>query len=153
MRGLSFEIPNRYGRYLYDILVDINLKKYFWKSGDGEAYYLENNQLGAALFPHPYTYTGEDLFNRISTKDYYVIFADLKAFNEKTHVQGIATYEDFLNSPCEIVLLIVDSSYITIYVKDQYVTERLYRKAFQNGYENIAYITDENDLRTTLTSF
>lgn len=68
-------------------------------------------------------------------------------------MQAIATYEDFLISQCEIVLLIVDSSYVTIYVKDQYVTERLYRKAVQNGYENIAYITDHNDPRTALTLF
>jgi len=153
MRGLSFEIPNQYGRYFYDILEDININKYFWKSGDGEAYNIENNELGAAMFPHPYTYNGEDFYNQISAKDYYVIFADLKAFKEKTQVQAIATYEDFLISQCEIVLLIVDSSYVTIYVKDQYVTERLYRKAVQNGYENIAYITDEIDLRTTLNSF
>ncbi|MEK5079981.1 DUF2691 family protein [Solibacillus sp. FSL W7-1436] len=153
MRGLSFEIPNQYGRYFYDILEDININKYFWKSGDGEAYNIENNELGAAMFPHPYTYNGEDFYNQISAKDYYVIFADLKAFKEKTQVQAIATYEDFLISQCEIVLLIVDSSYVTIYVKDQYVTERLYRKAVQNGYENIAYITDHNDPRTALTLF
>ena len=151
MRGLSFEIPNEYGRYLYDILEDNNIKKYFWKSGDGEAYYIENNELGAALFPQPYTYTGQDLYNRISAKHYYVIFADLKAFKEKTHVQEIATYDDFLNSQCEIALLIVDSTYVTIYIKDQHVTERLYRKAVHNGYENIAFITDENDLRTAVS--
>ncbi|MGE7982290.1 DUF2691 family protein [Solibacillus sp. NPDC093137] len=153
MRGVSFEIPNRYGRYLYDILEDINIKNYFWKSGDGEAYYIDNKQIGEAMFPQPYTYNGQDLYNRISAKDYYVLFADLKAFKENTHIQGIATYEDFLNSQCEIALLIVDSSYITIYVKDQHVTERIYRKAVQNGYENIAYITDHNDPRTALTSF
>lgn len=83
MRGLSFEIPNQYGRYFYDILEDININKYFWKSGDGEAYNIENNELGAAMFPHPYTYNGEDFYNQISAKDYYVIFADLKAFKEK----------------------------------------------------------------------
>ena len=105
------------------------------------------------MFPQPYTYTGEDLYNRISVKHYYVIFADLKAYKEKTHVQDIATYEDFLNSQCEIVLLIVDSTHVAIYIKDQHVTERLYRKAVHNGYENIAFITDENDLRTTLSLF
>lgn len=153
MRGLSFEIPNRHGRYLYEILEAIDIRDYFWKSEAEEAYYIENNQLDEAMFPQPYTYTGQDLYNRISAKDYYVLFADLKAFKENTHIQGIATYEDFLNSQCEIALLIVDSSYITIYVKDQHVTERIYRKEVQNGYENIAYITDDNDPRKALTSF
>lgn len=153
MRGLSFEIPNRHGRYLYEILEAIDIRDYFWKSEAEEAYYIENNQLDEAMFPQPCIYTGEELYTRISVKDYYVLFADLKAFKDKLHVQDIATYEEFLNSQCEIVLLIVDSAYVTIYVKDQHVTERIYRKAVQNRYENIAYITDENDLRTTLTSF
>lgn len=153
MRGLSFEIPNRHGRYLYEILEAIDIRDYFWKSEAEEAYYIENNQLDKAMFPQPYTYTGGELYNRISVKDYYVLFADFKAFKDKTYVQEIATYEEFLNSQCELVLLIVDCAYVTIYVKDQHVTEKIYRKAVQEGYENLAYITDENDLRTTLTSF
>ena len=68
-------------------------------------------------------------------------------------MQDIATYDDFLNSQCEIALLIVDSTYVTIYIKDQHVTERLYRKAVHIGYENIAFITDENDLRTAVSLF
>lgn len=68
-------------------------------------------------------------------------------------MQDIFTYEDFLVSQCEIVLLIVDSSYVTIYAKDEHVIDCIHRKAVQNGYENIEYITDENNLRTTLTSF
>lgn len=128
------------------------MHKYIWKSGGEEAYYIEDNQPGEALFPQPYIYSGEDLYIRISAKDHYVTFADLKAFKEKSLVQEIAAYEEFLNGPCEIVLLIVDCVYVTIYAKNKLVTEQIYRNAVQARYKNIAYITDENDTRTTMAA-
>lgn len=153
MRGISFLIPNQYGRYLFDILESIDMKKYFWKTGGEEAYYIEKNTLGKPLFPKPCIYSGTELYSRISEKDYYVIFAELKAFIDKTDVNEIATYDDFVRSHCEFVLLIVDCSYVTIYAKDQHAIARIYAKAVTAGYENTEYITDENDTRTTLSVF
>lgn len=72
MRGLSIEIPNRYCRYLNDILQDINMQKYIWGSGGEEAYYIEDNQPGVAPFPQPYICSGEDLYSRNSAKDYII---------------------------------------------------------------------------------
>ena len=153
MRGLSFEIPNRHGQYLFDILNAFDFKQYFWKTGGEEAYYIENDKLGTSLFPQPHVYTGEALCKRISENDYYVIFADLKAFNDPLHVKEISTYEEFLNSKCEFVLLLVDCTYVTIYAKNHEVITALYAKALASEYENVAYITDENDERTTLVTF
>ena len=51
MRGISFEIPNAYGKYLFEILDGINLKGLTWKIGGGESYFIENNTLGEPLFP------------------------------------------------------------------------------------------------------
>lgn len=153
MRGLSFEIPNRYGQYLLDILNTFDFKQYFWKTGGEEAYYIEHDELGTPLFPKPHVYTGDAFYKRISEKDYYVIFADLKAFTDPLHVKEITTYEEFLNSQCEIALLLVDSSYVTIYAKDLEVLTALHIKAIEAKYENVAYITDENDSRTTFEIF
>ena len=153
MRGISFLIPNQYGRYLFDILEGIDINKYFWKTGGEEAYYIEENMLGEPLFPKPHIYSGTELYSRISEKEYYVIFADLKAFINKKDVEEVATYEDFVLSPCEFALLIVDCSYVTIYAKDQQSIARIYAKAVAAGFENIEYITDGNDTRTTLSAF
>ena len=51
VRGISFEIPNAYGKYLFEILDGINLKGLTWKIGGGESYFIENNTLGDPLFP------------------------------------------------------------------------------------------------------
>ena len=71
----------------------------------------------------------------------------------KKDVEEVATYEDFVLSPCEFALLIVDCSFATIYAKDQHAIARIYAKAVTAGYENTEYITDENDTRTTLSVF
>ena len=153
MRGLSFEIPNKHGKYLFDILNAFDFKQYVWKTGGEEAYYIENGELGTSLFPKPHVYTGEALYKTISKTDYYVIFADLKAFPDSSYVKDITKYEEFLDSRCEFVLLLVDCSYVTIYGKNSEVITAIYAKAIASGYENVAYITDENDSRTTLVAF
>lgn len=153
MRGLSFEIPNKSGQYLLDILNAFDFKNYFWKTGGEEAYYIENDKLGSPLFPKPHVYTGDAFYKRISESDYYVLFADLKAFPDPLHVRDVSTYEEFLNSQCEFVLLLVDCSYVTIYVKDPQVLTALYEQAIASKYENVAYITDDNDSRTTFEIF
>ena len=153
MRGLSFEIPNEYGQYLFDILNAFDFKQYVWKTGDEEAYYIENGELGIPLFPKPHVYTGEALYKAISETDYYVIFVDLKAFSDPSYVKEITTYEEFLNSRCEFVLLLVDCSYVTIYAKNTEVLTAVHAKAIDSGYENVTYITDENDSNTTLKAF
>ena len=41
VRGISFEIPNAYGRYLFEILDNIEITEFIWRIGGGEAYYVE----------------------------------------------------------------------------------------------------------------
>ncbi len=92
MRGISFEIPNAYGKYLCEILDGINIKGLTWKIGGGESYFIENNTLGPRLFS-TILLTGEELHKEISKEDYYLIFVDLKGFPKKSDVREIATYQ------------------------------------------------------------
>ncbi|WP_407944606.1 DUF2691 family protein [Paenibacillus swuensis] len=50
-----------------------------------------------------------------------------------------------------MVLLVVDSSYVTVYCKDNKILDDLYLNAIDKGFENVEYITDENDFRTRLS--
>lgn len=152
MRGISFEIPNAYGKYLCEILDGINIKGLTWKIGGGESYFIENNTLGPRLFS-TILLTGEELHKEISKEDYYLIFVDLKGFPKKSDVREIATYQEFVESECKFVLLLVDSSYVTIYSKDPITIKDIFSKAVTVGYKNIEYITDENDTNTTLIAF
>ncbi|WP_268239413.1 DUF2691 family protein [Saccharibacillus endophyticus] len=83
----------------------------------------------------------------------YLIFQDLKSFPKTARPIEINTYSDFLTSECELSLLVIDSSYVTIYCKDIRVTHDIHTHAQVLNYRNVRYITDENDFRTKLTVY
>ncbi|MDH6368576.1 hypothetical protein M2444_000354 [Paenibacillus sp. PastF-3] len=87
----------------------------------------------------------------MENNEYYIIFANFKAFPQEKDVTDVQTYEEFLNSDCQLVLLVVDCEYATVYCKDQGKLEALYHNAIANGYEDVQYITYENDFRTRLS--
>lgn len=62
-----------------------------------------------------------------------------------TNILKIDKYEDFINSDCELVLLIVDSSYTSIYCKDIEILKQLHANAKMFNVDLLAYITDDND--------
>ncbi|EEL70036.1 hypothetical protein bcere0026_28510 [Bacillus mycoides] len=104
-----------------------------------------------ALFPEePSIVEGSDLKRLFKDNIYYVIFADLKAYPKGEEVVDIETYEEFKESKCELVLLVADSTYVTVYAKDQKEIKSLYENAQNQGYY-VEYVTDENDGRTRLS--
>jgi hypothetical protein len=152
LRGISFKIPNKYGTFLADMLKPIDITKFNWRNQNEEAYIVNDGQFDRALFPEVENdMDGSLLEKRIKDNQYYVIFADLKAFPKGEEVNNTETYEDFLNSNCELVLLVVDSVYTTIYCKDKEKLKLLYRNAIECSFEDVLYITDENDGRTELS--
>ncbi|WP_010097253.1 DUF2691 family protein [Ornithinibacillus scapharcae] len=152
VRGISFEIPNTYGTFLHDILHDLPLKEYIWKIDPVESYVIEQGQLGTPLFQTT-KLAGDELYDLVLQGDQYLIFVDLKAFPNEDTMIDITTFEEFLLSECQFVLLVVDSSFVRIYAKELDIINHLYRKTMDSGYKNIAIITEDNDKSTSLTAF
>jgi hypothetical protein len=150
IRGITFEIPNEYGKWLYNILRPIDCTKYNWFIGPGEGYISVENDL-VPLFPTDLdSVEGVALLEFIGTKEVqYIIHADLKAYSSGT-ITNLNTYEDYLSSDCELVLLIVDCTYTTIYCKDSDNLHKLYANAEALNVSSLIYITDGNDHRTGL---
>jgi len=98
-----------------------------------------------------YGMKGQDLSETLKSRVYYIIFANFKAYLKGEIIKDVLTYEEFLNSQCQLVLLLVDSLYVTIYCKDEKILNDLYLNGVRKGYENVEYITDENDFRTSLS--
>lgn len=149
-RGLSFTIPNQYGHFLQDILTPIPIDQYQWKVIDEESYVVKDGQLDWLLFPKSTIINNRQLNELITQHEHYLIFVDIKAFHSNMSSE-IVTYEDFLQSTCEFVLLVTDSQYVTIYCKDQEMLNSLYENAFLHEFEEIVYITSHNDSMTRLS--
>jgi Protein of unknown function (DUF2691) len=152
-RGISFEIPNKYGSLLGEVLKPIDITAFSWRIGNGELYIIVNNELDKELFSgDKEVIEGVELRSLLENNKYYVIFADLQAY-PKDEFSDIETYDEFLKSNCELILLVVDSCYVTIYCKNKGTIELLYKNATDCGFEDVIYITHENDTRTRLSAW
>lgn len=150
-RGISFELPNESGFFLADILKPIDMTAFSWRLGSGETYKVGNNEFTENLFLEDAKIVeGKLLKKLLENHSYYVIFADLQA-HPKGKVTEINTYEEFAKSECELVLLVVDCCYATVYCKSKEKLELLHENAQDCGFENIEIITDENDGSTRLS--
>ncbi|WP_262383043.1 DUF2691 family protein [Bacillus infantis] len=102
IRGMTFEIPNEYGRFLFEILLALKVSSFEWMIAGEEGYFIENGELGRELFPeNKMVMAGGDLMLYLSPYTCYLIFADLKAFPKGKAADDIRTYKDFLKSDCQ----------------------------------------------------
>ncbi|MDQ0496786.1 DUF2691 family protein [Paenibacillus brasilensis] len=151
-RGISFEIPNSYGSFLGEILKPIDISYFDWFIGGEESYFIVDDTLGDSLFPDMVIgLNGEGLKKTIDNNKYYLIFANLKAYPKGAKIIDVVSYEEYIASECQIVLLVIDSVYVTVYCKDLEKLEDLYDHIKRQGFESLEYITDENDTRTKLS--
>lgn len=150
-RGVSFQIPNEYGNFLWRILQLVEIANYRWQTS-GESYFVVEGELDDEELFHDYEIVEGAVFEQqLKTNQYYTIFVELKAFPYGKMVNQVNTYEEFADSDCELVLLIADNSYVSIYCKNKNIIEKLYFNALQHDFEDVQFITDENDTRTSLT--
>ncbi len=149
-RGIRFKIPNTYGRFLADMLSPVDIPAYSWFVGGEESYRVKNSALDQPLFPEATEMDGETFSDSIHQDEQYLIFVNVKAFS-KEPVKDIETYEAFRDSNCELALLIVDSTFVDIYCKDEPLLESLYQHTLTCGFEDVSYLTHANDTRTSLT--
>ncbi|PGV60602.1 hypothetical protein COD94_19685 [Bacillus cereus] len=150
-RGIFVDIPNGYDNLLWKVLKPIQISSFDWWVGNEESYLVARGGLDDALFPEePSVVEGLDLKKLVKDNIYYLIFADLKAYPKGEAAVDIETYEEFKESKCEVVILVVDSQYIQIYAKDQKAIKLMYENAMNQGFY-VEYVTDENDGRTRLS--
>ena len=143
IRGLSFEMPNGHGSYLNTILSGTSLEKYVWMVSEDDAFTNSENYLFNSD-----VFTGQAFSEIIATPSYYVFFANIQAYMREDDFCEINTYADFLRSKCELIIFIIDGIFADIYAKDQAIIEIIKKNAEESKFENIRYITDENDIRT-----
>ncbi|MGG0301247.1 DUF2691 family protein [Bacillus albus] len=150
-RGIIVDIPNEYDNLLWAVLKPIDITSFDWRVENEESYFRLSDGLGPELFSEDNkVMSGLELKKLIKDNVYYLIFADLKAYSKGEEVVDIETYEEFNESKCELVLLVADCTYVTIYAKDQEAIELMYENARNQGFY-VEYVTEENDDRTRLS--
>lgn len=151
-RGIHFKIPNTYGSFLGEILKPMEVSNFDWIIREEESYFVVGDTLGDSLFPEMIIgMNREELQKLIDNYKYYLIFANLKAYPKGAQITDVITYEDYMLSDCQMVLLVIDSIYVAVYCKDLEKVEGLYNHIKRQRFQSLEYITDENDTRTKLS--
>ena len=142
LRGISFQVPNKWGMLLLDMLQGIAYDNYIWKIKDSEVY----TKGGDFLFATE-TLSGKLFKEHISTDPYYMVFANLQAFPNHDDICEIKDYSDFTHCACEFIVLVSDNIFVDIYSKKQNEIKLLHKNALKHKFIAIKLITDANDTR------
>lgn len=142
--GLSFEIPNKYGTYLSEILKPLPYTEFQWLIDDDEIYKIINGEfLDEGLFHNTdNVITGNELYEIATSCTEYLIFLTLRAFNKNATIVPVRNYQEFLNSDCQIVLGINDSSFVMLWFKDNSLVSKMFNYVEEIGFDNLQYITE-----------
>lgn len=140
MRGIRFEIPNEWGSYLKLMFNRIPIGGYSWKVFDSQVYIDKTK-----AFLKNGIYTGEQFESLIRKEDYYIVYFGLFAYLDKNKIVNIKNHDDFLESSCDICMLIYDSSLVNIYIKRKELLSIFLTNAKNQNFEKIEYITAQND--------
>ncbi len=143
IRGISFISENSYS--IFPIITrSIKIKDYDW-------YVIENGVYDGKTHDSALKvakYNGASLKNCLESDEIFVLYANIQAYPLQHAYKIINSYDDYFNSDCEIVILIYDSLYIEIYSKDIEIIKCIEYYIHNNGFNEISYITDNNDSRT-----
>lgn len=129
-----------------DLLKHINFEDYDWYIDNIEVYTRDGQDAG---WNYDSPVSGQNI-RRIFNDQYSLIFGEFIGFPSGADASKPNTYEEFVNSSAEIVILVVDAYYHDVYCKSASLIEVLYKDLIRLGADEVAYI-DENDPRYKLS--
>jgi len=144
---VSFSIPQVTGNTLWKVLNCIDVENFRWHIEESQTE-VWNSPTGNKFFEKHY-FPGHAFLQKILC-DHYIIFLKLQAQSKEGVFSDIRTYEEFLESECQLLLLIYDCESLELYTKDPFIAKKLYDNALEKRYFEVNYITDCNDSRTRM---
>lgn len=140
MIGLEIKYDKIYTSDLRKIFENINLNGFKYQITEDEI--IDNGSITINNL--------QDLFENYPNA--FIFLLNLKLYKKINSSFEIKTYQDFKNSKCELLLLIVDSEYLEIYFQNKYLKKQILNnlKKYKITYK---IKTLENDGRTHLSVF
>lgn len=146
MLGIKIEYLGGYGAILRDLFQDIPWENYDWYSSSDEIIEGDKN-----LYL-PSHLTSAHFSKLLGKDDYLVVFSKLEGMKKGAKYVDIKTYNQFLKSECEVIILITDSIDIDIYAKEEMLLKKFLDNARKIG-DKVLPLTIESDIRTEMKAF
>ena len=150
MIGLNIRVKNATDKYLFKIFARIDLSEYSWEISDN---YIINPKLKVSEqgFFCGNVLSGDVFSKCISVDQYYMVYADIKAYPSGSEHTEIVTYKDYLASECRLVLLCTDVTFIDIYCKDEHILKKIHQNCLASSFEKVSLFTETDDSRTRMS--
>lgn len=138
--GIEF---NSEGNILNKLFKDINFDNYIGDIVQQEALFKHQEEIKL-----PSIIKGSTLKSYLN-EDYFFIFLNLRLYPKEKEIVTINNLQDYMNSECQIMILIHDVTYLEIYSKNQDILEKICNVLKK---EKVSYTvkTEENDNRTEM---
>jgi hypothetical protein len=153
MIGLDITLSKKnYKNLIHKILNGIDLLNYKWYIYEDQILYDENGEIKQGIF-NADVLSGEEFVKCISRRGYWFVFVDIKAYKIGNKSVVIETFKDFLSSDCELVILCIDSTYVSIYCKNRNILDIIYNNCANCEFEKVCYISYDEALGRELIAF
>ncbi|MFD2627682.1 DUF2691 family protein [Oceanobacillus kapialis] len=140
--GVKLEVENKWGQILFKLFQDILLIPSMWVKGSchHEILFPEDVEENGKTDPHIAMLDEAKLLNNqqmntyVSYPSYYPILATFSIyFSEQSYIE-IRDVNHFLNSACDFVVSVVDTSEIYVLSKEESLIDKVVARYQQYGY-------------------
>lgn len=115
MIGIEFERENAHDNFLNELFYDIDLNNFVVDISEDEVYYNDYNLETDKIYQNGEFKSGS-----------YILFINLKIYpKNNNNYEEIKSYEDFIKSDCQLIVLINDVVFVEIYFKDEFLKETI----------------------------
>ena len=148
IRGIEFELrQENTNDILKKIVETVGLEIQYWFIPKAQCE-VWSSDFNDTFLTHELYYRTD--FVQKCSLPFNVIFLKVQAYLHPKSFENITTYSEYIQSNCQLIILISDCKYVEIYCKEIDVLQKFFA-CFRDQAENlIRWITDNNDSRTSM---
>lgn len=140
MLGIRFEIKNEWDSILNKIFYEVDFSECVWKIVEDDVH---GKELDRFFSKDEYS---NDEFMKIIKEEHYPVALNLQMFLKSKMGENVYSYNEFLKSSCQLVLIIVDNIFVDIYAKNENVLKKIHDNAVHFGFTDVIYINDISEV-------
>ena len=147
--SISFRInPTMSQTILLEIFDGTPIENYFWINVTSQNEVWESIESGGSRLTEKF-YRGSD-FKSALALSHYIIFLKMQAYRSPVEYNNISTFDDFIDSNCELMILVYDCYNVEIYCKDYSVFSKIEKNIRLKNFDKISVFDYKSFGRTGL---
>ena len=136
MKAIKCEFPNDYGCFLSPVMEAFKQESWTWAIEVSEVYQMVDGNI-EDVFKAPSTLINQQFIQKLADYPHYLVFAEWKAYPDLDSIRPVTSFQEFISSDCQFIILVVDTTFVTLIAKDDSLLENIHNRLLENGASNI----------------